>query len=125
MPISNLIIHYNILLMRGRSPEAPVCAHQSVCAFCLAVQCSCVCVCVYLGSVLLMSLKSSLKYCGTLTMTGSEEGMDRGGSALDSTTALTKPSQSNYRQTDEGTHTVKVIQQEIKKIYLKQSFVIH
>lgn len=70
--------------MRDRSPK-PQC-----------VLISRVCVCVYLGSVVLMSLKSSLKYCGAQTMTGSEEEMDRAGSPLDSTTAFTKPNQSNY-----------------------------
>lgn len=57
----------------------------------------------YLGSVLLISLKSSLKYCGARTMTGSEEGMTRAGSLLVSTTAFTKPCQSNY-STQESEH---------------------
>ena len=116
MPRCNLIIHYNILIMRDRSPPAPVCAHLSVCVLCLAVHvCAhvrlyacvcmrvCMCVCVHLGSVVLMSLKRSLKYCGARTMTCSEEEMDRAGSLLDSTTVFTKPSQSNYRQTEEKT----------------------
>lgn len=84
MPTCNLIIQYNILIMRDRSPE-PQCELINH-----------VCVYVYRGSVVLMSLTSSLKYSGARTMTGSEEEMDRGGSPLDSTTAFTKPSQSNY-----------------------------
>lgn len=55
----------------------------------------CVCVCVYLGSVVFRSFISSLKYCGALTMTGSDEDRSRSGSSLDSTTAFTNPIQSN------------------------------
>lgn len=102
MPTCNLIMHCNILIMRDSSPEGPVCAHLSHCS----------CVCVYLGSVALMSLKSSLKYCGARTMTDSEEEMDRAGSDLVSTTAFTKPSQSNCRQ--KGIY-------RNKNIYLKAS----
>ena len=71
--------------------------------------CVCVCVCAYLGSVLLMSLKRSLKYWGTRTMTCSEEEMERLLSSLVSTTRLTKPSQSNCRRENRETRLTRSI----------------
>ena len=58
---------------------------------------------VYLGFVLLMSLKRSLKYCGARTITGSDEEITRSGCCLVSMEALMKFIQLNYREGKTGT----------------------